>query len=51
MHVVSAHICVKKDDQYVSRKIIENGAWEEYNVILALKCLDLYQDAVFIGEK
>ena len=47
---VSAAICVKEDDVYVSRAIIENGAWEEENVLIALKAMDFYRDAVFIGE-
>ena len=42
---------MKKDDQVVSRQIAEEGAWEEDNVVLVLKAMSFYQDAVFIGEE
>ena len=41
---------MKKNDQFVSKKIIEEGAWEEDNVVLAMKAVSLYDDAVFIGK-
>ena len=48
--LVQASICVKKEDVYVSRSIIEKGAWEEDNVVIAMKAMDFYQDAVFVGK-
>ena len=36
---VRTKICVKKDDQVVSRQIAEEGAWEEDNVVLVLKAM------------
>ena len=47
---MQASICVKKEDVYVSRSILEEGAWEEENVVVAMKAMDYYQDAVFIGK-
>ena len=44
-------ICVKKDDEYVSKSIIAQGAWEEDNVILVMKSMRLYEDAVFVGKE
>ena len=35
----------------MSRSILEKGAWEEENVAVAMKAMDYYQDAVFIGER
>ena len=34
----------------MSRSILEEGAWEEKNVVVAMKAMDYYQDAVFIGK-
>jgi len=45
---VMTKICVKKDDEYVSKSIIAQGAWEEENVILVMKSMRLYEDAVFV---
>ena len=47
---VKSKICVKKDDQYVSKMIQKEGAWEEKNVLLVLKAMSLYKDAVFVGK-
>ena len=41
---------MKKNDEFVSRKIVEEGGWEKDNVILAMKAMSLYDDAVFIGK-
>ena len=41
---------MKKEDVYVSRSILEEGAWEEKNVVVAMKAMVYYQDAVFIGK-
>ena len=34
----------------MSRSILEEGAWEAENVVIAMKAMDYYQDAVFIGK-
>ena len=47
---MSANICVKEDDIVVSAHIKEFGVWEGANVEIALKAMDFYRDAVFIGE-
>jgi len=47
---VTAQICVKKNDEFVSRMIVEEGGWEKDNVILAMKAMSLYDDAIFIGK-
>ena len=47
---VQAFICVKKKDKFVSKAIIEEGAWEGNNVANLLKALSFYPHAVFIGE-
>ena len=41
---------MKEDDIVVSAHIKEFGAWEEANVEIALKAMDFYPDAIFIGE-
>ena len=41
---------MKEDDIVVSPHIKEFGAWEEVNVEIALKVMDFYPDAIFIGE-
>ena len=43
-------ICVKKEDEYVSRNIQETGAWEEESVFYVLKAMKLHSDAVFLGK-
>ena len=43
-------ICVKKEDEYVSRNIKETGVWEEENVFFVLKAMKLHSDAVFLGK-
>ena len=48
--IVQAAICVKAGDVYVSRSIIEKGAWEEENVAIAMRAMEFYNDAVFIGQ-
>ena len=40
---------MKKNDEFVSKKIVEEGGCEKENVILAMKAMSLY-DAVFIGK-
>lgn len=45
---VMAKICVKKDDLHVSKKILEDGAWEEDIVALVMKAMRFYEEAVFI---
>ena len=40
----------QKDDQFVSKKIREEGAWEEDNVVFVLKAMQIYTEAVFVGK-
>ena len=49
--LVSAMICVKKADVFVSEQIVKEGAWEEDNVELVLRAISQYQNAVFLGEQ
>jgi len=45
---VSARICVKRGDMFVSDQIVTEGAWEEDNVELVMRAMSLYEDAVFL---
>ena len=49
-NIVQTYICVKKNDQFVSKKIAYDGAWEPNNVQNLMKAMSLYDDAIFIGK-
>ena len=44
-------VCLKNDDQVVSKSIRRYGAWEAASVQKIMMAMEMYQDAVFIGNE
>ena len=43
-------VCLKSDDKVVSGKIHSYGSWEKESVTRAMRAMEVYEDAVFIGN-
>ena len=44
-------VCLKNDDQVISDEIHSHGSWEGDTVMKVMKVMELYEDAVFIGNE
>ena len=44
-------VCLKNDDRMVSEEIHSSGSWERDSVMKVMKVMELYEDAVFIGNE
>ena len=43
-------MCIKHDDQTISKALEEKGSWEPSQVMNVMKAMSLFPDATFIGE-
>ena len=43
-------VCLKSDDKVVSDKIHSSGSWEKESVRKVMRAMEVYEDAVFIGN-
>ena len=49
--LVSSVVCLKNDDKMVSDKIHLHGSWEKETVTKVMRTMEMYEDAVFIGNE
>ena len=43
-------VCVKNDDEVVSKTIQSYGSWDRDSVTKVMMAMEMYEDAVFIGK-
>ena len=44
-------VCVKNDDEVVSKTIQSYGSWDRDSVTKVMMAMEMYEDAVFIGKE
>ena len=44
-------VCLKNNDRVVSDEIHSYGSWERDNVMKVMRVMEMYPDAVFIGNE
>ena len=43
-------VCLKDDDEVVSKSIKSYGSWDRDSVTKVMMAMEMYEDAVFVGK-